>query len=321
MTEPTVPRPASTILLLRDGPSGLETFMVVRHHEIDFASGALVFPGGRMEAADVGLAAERARADPLAPFKVAAIREAFEECGLLLARAEGEDAIVPAARAAGLDRAAPFCDLMARERLVPALDALVPFAHWITPDFVPKRFDTHFFLALAPEDQILAHDGREAVDFALDLGARGAGRAREAVQAPVPHPSDPLEALGPRKRRLGSRRRPRGARRDRPARKDHDRRRAGAENPDRGGLRRRGLFCGWAAVAACGRGWREAPVQRNLAFSLTGRLMGKPCQFAGSDLKIQVADEPYSLSRRHGRVCGGRAPGDGRANPSWSSRS
>ena len=164
MTEPTVPRPASTILLLRDGPSGLETFMVVRHHEIDFASGALVFPGGRMEAADVGLAAERARADPLAPFKVAAIREAFEECGLLLARAEGEDAIVPAARAAGLDRAAPFCDLMARERLVPALDALVPFAHWITPDFVPKRFDTHFFLALAPEDQILAHDGREAVD-------------------------------------------------------------------------------------------------------------------------------------------------------------
>ncbi len=165
MTEkpaPVAPRPAASILLLRDGPAGLETFMVVRHHQIDFASGALVFPGGRMEPADAEIVA--ALADPLAPFKVAAIREAFEECGVLLARADGEDGFVPAARAAALDRAAPFADLMAREQLAPALDALVPFAHWITPDFVPKRFDTHFFLALAPADQALVHDGREAVD-------------------------------------------------------------------------------------------------------------------------------------------------------------
>ena len=55
---PAAPRAASTILLLRDGPTGLEVFMVVRHHEIDFASGALVFPGGRMEAADAELARE-----------------------------------------------------------------------------------------------------------------------------------------------------------------------------------------------------------------------------------------------------------------------
>lgn len=164
MTEPPVARPASTILLLRDGAAGLETFMVVRHHQIDFASGALVFPGGRMEAADAALAAERAPEDPLAPQKVAAIREAFEECGVLLARPEGEDGFVSAARATGLDRAAPFAGLMAREKLVPALDALTPFAHWITPDFVPKRFDTHFFLARAPADQALVHDGHEAVD-------------------------------------------------------------------------------------------------------------------------------------------------------------
>lgn len=164
MSEPTVPRPASTVLILRDGPSGLETFMVVRHHEIDFAAGALVFPGGRMEAADEAVALRWAPADPLGSFKAAAIREAFEECGVLMARAEGEEGLVPAARAAALDRAAPFAGLMARERLIPALDALVPFAHWITPEFVPKRFDTHFFLALAPRDQALAHDGREAVD-------------------------------------------------------------------------------------------------------------------------------------------------------------
>jgi len=161
---PAVPRPASTIVLLRDGPEGLETFMVVRHHQIDFASGALVFPGGRMEAADAELGERLAPSDPLASFKVAAVREAFEECGVLLARAEGADGLAPAARVSALDRAAPFAGLMARETLVPALDALVPFAHWITPDFAPRRFDTHFFLALAPLGQTLAHDGREAVD-------------------------------------------------------------------------------------------------------------------------------------------------------------
>ncbi len=99
MTEkpvPVAPRPAASILLLRDGPAGLETFMVVRHHQIDFASGALVFPGGRMEAADEEIVAaiadprdkpgdgERlAPSDPLAAFKVAAIREALRVVGLI----------------------------------------------------------------------------------------------------------------------------------------------------------------------------------------------------------------------------------------------
>jgi 8-oxo-dGTP pyrophosphatase MutT (NUDIX family) len=165
MTEPATPRHASTIVLLRDGPTGLETFMVVRHRQIEFASGALVFPGGRMEAADAALAASLAGgADPLAPFKVAAIREAFEECGVLLAHARGEDDLVPPGRVENLDHAAPFAELLARENLAPALDRLVPFAHWITPVFLPKRFDTRFFLALAPPGQALAHDGREAVD-------------------------------------------------------------------------------------------------------------------------------------------------------------
>ena len=166
---PAAPRAASTILLLRDGPTGLEVFMVVRHHEIDFASGALVFPGGRMEAADAELAREAAPfSDGLdetaRALRIAAIREAFEECGVLLARPAGEERFVPAERAIALDRSAPFAGLMARERLLPAIDALVPFARWITPAFLPKRFDTHFFLALAPPDHALAHDGRETVD-------------------------------------------------------------------------------------------------------------------------------------------------------------
>jgi 8-oxo-dGTP pyrophosphatase MutT (NUDIX family) len=166
---PAAPRAASTVLLLRDGPTGLEVFMVVRHHEIDFASGALVFPGGRMETADAELARqaisfadgidETARA-----LRIAAIREAFEECGVLLARPKGDERMVSAVRLSALDRGAPFAELMAREGLAPAADALVPFARWITPAFLPKRFDTHFFLALAPPGHALAHDGREAVD-------------------------------------------------------------------------------------------------------------------------------------------------------------
>ena len=164
---PAPPRPAATIVLMRDSAAGLEVAMVVRHREIDFAAGALVFPGGRTEPSDAELAAALAAEgtdDPLLAFKVAAIREAYEECGVLIARERGRDALVAAERLGALDRTRPFGDLMAREELAPATDALVGFARWITPAFLPKRFDTHFFLALAPPGQALAHDGREAVD-------------------------------------------------------------------------------------------------------------------------------------------------------------
>lgn len=149
MSAPVPARPASTVLLLRDGAQGLEVFMVVRHHRIDFASGALVFPGGRVETSDAVLAG----GDGSLAFAVAAIRETWEECGVLLARpgasatAEGE-----------------FAAMLAARGLVPDLTALAPFAHWITPVAVPKRFDTHFFLAAAPSDQNAVHDGGEAVD-------------------------------------------------------------------------------------------------------------------------------------------------------------
>lgn len=123
--------------------------MVVRHHQIDFASGALVFPGGRVEAADAVLAG----GDATAAFRIAAIRETWEECGILLATpgtplaAEGE-----------------FAAMLAERGLVPDATCLAHFAHWITPIPVPKRFDTHFFLAAAPADQDALHDGHEAVD-------------------------------------------------------------------------------------------------------------------------------------------------------------
>ena len=166
---PAAPRAASTIVLLRDGPTGLEVFMVVRHHEIDFRLRRARFPGGRMEAADVELAREGAPFsdgidETARALRIAAIRAAFEECGVLLARPAGEERFVAAERASALDRNACFTGLLARQGLVPATDALVPFARWITPAFLPKRFDTHFFLALTPPDHALAHDGRETVN-------------------------------------------------------------------------------------------------------------------------------------------------------------
>jgi 8-oxo-dGTP pyrophosphatase MutT (NUDIX family) len=174
---PAEPVPAATILMLRDGPDGLEVFMVVRHHEIDFASGALVFPGGKADPDDFdeALAArlDGAARDPnLRAIQVAAIREAFEECGILLASPRGSAALVDGSRLATLE---PYRDrlhageltigeFIQAEDLVLACNRLVHFSHWITPTMVPKRFDTHFFLALAPPDHIALHDGHESVD-------------------------------------------------------------------------------------------------------------------------------------------------------------
>lgn len=171
-------KPAATILLLRDGAQGLEVFMVVRHHQIDFASGALVFPGGKVDHGD--MAAEvRAHChgadgldDDLLAMRVGAIREAFEECGVLLARPRGSDQLVDGARLASL---APYRDrlnngeleigsFLTSEDLILACDMLTPYAHWITPNMMPKRFDTHFFLAPAPDDHVAEHDGSESVD-------------------------------------------------------------------------------------------------------------------------------------------------------------
>ena len=170
-------RPAATILLLRDGTDGIEVFMVVRHHAIAFAAGALVFPGGRVEEADYTLAGNSPALAGLdtdaMTFRVAAIRETFEECGVLLARPRGQEHLIDAATLQRLEdqHRAPlnagsidFDAVLASEGLLPAPDLLVHFAHWITPANQPKRYDTHFFLAAAPPEHLAVHDGNEAVE-------------------------------------------------------------------------------------------------------------------------------------------------------------
>jgi 8-oxo-dGTP pyrophosphatase MutT (NUDIX family) len=176
MSEAASPVPAATILMLRDGTAGLEVFMVVRHHQIDFASGALVFPGGKVDAGDSHVRLRCTGVDDAddvsLALQVGAIREAFEECGILLAREAGNPNLVSAARLLQLEpyrdalvkNEVSIGDFLEREDLVLACDLLQPFAHWVTPTMMPKRFDTWFYLAQAPADHLAIHDGHESVD-------------------------------------------------------------------------------------------------------------------------------------------------------------
>jgi 8-oxo-dGTP pyrophosphatase MutT (NUDIX family) len=207
MTEPVKPpRPASTILLLRDNApqKEIEVFMMVRHYEIDFNSGALVFPGGSVDKGDSEIIAtpdlysggEGLDAASLS-FRIAAIRETFEESGILLARPRGSKALVEAKRAGEIEAAhrAALCEgktsfarVLADNGMLLALDELVPYAHWITPEGMPKRFDTWFFLAAAPPEQAGAHDGKESTD-SIWVSPREALEGGESGRFKLPFPT------------------------------------------------------------------------------------------------------------------------------------
>lgn len=205
MAERTPPTPiaSATVLLVRDGTSGLEVFMVERHHQVDFASSALVFPGGKVDVADRA-AALRARSagaagldDEALALRVAAVRETFEESGVLIARRRGRAALLAHAEVgpiAARDRAELLAGRLAFGEIAEcydlelACDALVPFAHWITPEFMPKRFDTHFYLVAAPPDQAAAHDGGESVDslwIAVERAIEDAQAKRRSIIFPT----------------------------------------------------------------------------------------------------------------------------------------
>ncbi len=176
---------SSTVLLLRDTDS-LEVLMVRRHHEIEFASNALVFPGGKLHEEDFDPAwSDFIKGDfPAAEsaLRIAAIRETYEEAGIILARhkaggPELENALVGPQICARLDpfrravdlREQSFLALIKAHNLALDLDSLIHFGHWITPEIMPKRFDTHFYLAPLPTGQTAHQDGRETTE-ALWLG-------------------------------------------------------------------------------------------------------------------------------------------------------
>ncbi|MEO7402076.1 MAG: MBL fold metallo-hydrolase [Burkholderiales bacterium] len=181
-----VPRPAATIILARDAARGVEILMQRRSSELAFAAGAYVFPGGSVDAADgsptllarcAGLdetAAKRrlATTEHALPFYVAAVRECFEESGVLLAsHANGAtlDGPIVARLAAELrprllSGALGFEQLIIEHDLMLALDRFEYFAHWTTQAGRPRRFTTRFFVAAVPPDQHAIHDDGELVD-------------------------------------------------------------------------------------------------------------------------------------------------------------
>ncbi len=181
------PREAATVMLVRDAPQ-LEVFMLRRNVAVEFMGGASVFPGGAVDAGDRApelLGRCHGRDDSSASsqlgmhaggmgFWVAAIREAFEEAGVLLARSAATrrpvdlDDLSVAARLEAARRAVgagqrAFVEFVEDEDLLLDAGALHLFSHWITPAESPRRYDTWFFVAAAPEGHAYLHDDSETV--------------------------------------------------------------------------------------------------------------------------------------------------------------
>ncbi|MGE3176068.1 MAG: NUDIX domain-containing protein [Vicinamibacterales bacterium] len=200
---PTPARPAATVVVVRPAAAHpFEVLLVRRNDSVAFMAGAHVFPGGRVDAADAaeppgscdGLDA-LGRCVDLAPveearYRIAAIRELLEEAGVLLARRAGAFVDRPTADLirTGLGDRAPLVASLASHGLRAALDAVVPFAHWVTPEIETRRFDTRFLLARMPDAQEATHDGGEttALDWLSPIDAlTRAGRGELKLPPPT----------------------------------------------------------------------------------------------------------------------------------------
>lgn len=219
---PATPRPAATIVLLRDGEEGLELLLMRRNRKAGFVPGAYVFPGGRVDRGDAGEALV-ARVDALSPetaarrlamagaeppaiaYYLAAVREAFEETGILVARRADGSAPPTAAEDADVDalREELMEDLIGLDEVLDALEcridgrALEYLAHWITPEPEPRRYDTRFFAARVPRGATPVIDPREMTD-GLWLTPSDALRRNDGGSLPMVFPTiKTLEQLEP----------------------------------------------------------------------------------------------------------------------------
>jgi 8-oxo-dGTP pyrophosphatase MutT (NUDIX family) len=204
-------RPAATVIVLRDAANGPEVFMVRRHHAIAFMAGAHVFPGGRVDESDRSADASWCDAVPAAREKmpgvppddalalqVAAARELFEEAGVLLARHAAGDyvSLAPADDRERFSRhraelnagRATLRQIVTDENLRLALDALVHYAHWVTPPVDVRRFDTRFFVTRVPPHQTPVHDDHETTEsvwIAPTSAIAAAGRGEIVLPPPT----------------------------------------------------------------------------------------------------------------------------------------
>jgi 8-oxo-dGTP pyrophosphatase MutT (NUDIX family) len=199
-------RHAATVVLLRDGRTGLQVYLLRRTASMVFAAGMHVFPGGSVDARDsdhspawAGPSSARWGAslgctEPLARALVcAAVRETFEESGVLLAGPSAEDLVADTTDDAWerdrrdlLDRSHSLAQLLERRGLVLRSDLLRSWAHWITPEFEPRRFDTRFFVAGVPSGQRARDISGEADDAVWLPVDEAMGRFASGVLAMLP---------------------------------------------------------------------------------------------------------------------------------------
>jgi 8-oxo-dGTP pyrophosphatase MutT (NUDIX family) len=214
-SQPVAPRPAATVLLLREAADGVEVLAIRRHEKLAFMGGMWVFPGGAVSAADASAAVlaripaasrtDCARLHTLhgeaipereyLSLMIAACRETFEETGVLLASDSAgthcdndRSARLQEERRAVASQPELFPELLRTEDLFLRVDRLVYWAHWITPSVVPRRFDTRFFLAPVPSDQRVVIDSTETVDHAW-MSPAALVEAATAGNMPVSHPT------------------------------------------------------------------------------------------------------------------------------------
>ena len=219
---PAPTHPAATIVLMRDGASGPEVLLLRRSRSSGFVPGAYVFPGGRVDAADAeprivehldGLVADAAAArlelpngdPPALAYYLAAIREAFEETGIMVARrADGsapptaaEDAAVDELRDSLMEERVTFPETL--DRMACRLDgsAVEYLAHWITPEVEPRRYDTRFFAAKVRAGSNAIVDPREMTDAVWLTAAQALERHHHGTLPMVFPTIRTLEALLP----------------------------------------------------------------------------------------------------------------------------
>jgi glyoxylase-like metal-dependent hydrolase (beta-lactamase superfamily II)/8-oxo-dGTP pyrophosphatase MutT (NUDIX family) len=181
-----VPRPAATLVLLRDSPGGPEVLMLQRTQSAVFLGGAYVFPGGSLDTTDTDpRVVQRVKNlpgdNPPIAYWIAAIRECFEEAGVLLACDGAGKLVTPErTRALAAYRNRPFIELLEEHDLYIPAGELGYVGHWVTQPGRSRRFDTRFFVAAAPQGQEASHDAAETVHTlwirpadALERAARG----------------------------------------------------------------------------------------------------------------------------------------------------